>query len=190
MQPETSLKAVEEFWTWGKEKGYVRPGSAADVLSALRAVTEELEPDEKENLLNLDPAELIRRFLNRKGRKLGLATQREYRLRFLRALEAYREFQANPGKWPSLRRRKDAAATEVKKAPNHRAAKERSDEQKLDDPAALTDTPISMTGGLTYPFPLRPGLTVVIQRLPSDLKLAEAERLAAFLRSLAEDYHA
>src|SRR5947209_7020286 len=127
MQPEASLKAVEEFWEWGRDKGYVRGGSAGDVLSALRAIAEDLEPEEKENLLNLDPSEVVRRFLNRKGRKLGIASQREYRLRFLRAIEAYREFQANPGRWPDLRRRKQPEAIEKKGAKVPRVEKSAED---------------------------------------------------------------
>jgi hypothetical protein len=43
-------------------------------------------------------------------------------------------------------------------------------------------------GGLNYPFPLRPDATIVLSRIPRDLKMAEVERITGFLRSLATDY--
>ena len=43
-------------------------------------------------------------------------------------------------------------------------------------------------GGFTYPFPLRSDHTIMISNVPRDLKTAEVDRLAAFLRSLAEDF--
>lgn len=46
----------------------------------------------------------------------------------------------------------------------------------------------AVSPSLNYPFPLRNGIVVTISNLPRDLKLAEADRLAAFVRTLAEDY--
>jgi hypothetical protein len=189
MQLDTSAKALIDFWEWGRAKGYVRPGTASDVLSAVRAVTEDLDQNEKENFLNLDPAELFRRFLNKRGRKLSIASQREYRFRLFRAIEAYRAFHADPTRWPTVRTRgekKTKSAGHVSRPTPAAVSKSaQSDEPETE----LKDAPVSHSTSLTYPFPLRPGITVVIQRLPADLKLAEAERLGAFLKSLAEDYH-
>lgn len=195
----TSVDAVREFWEWGREKGYALKGTANDVLSALRAVTEDLEPDEKANLLNLDADDVFRRFLNKKGRKLGLATQREYRLRFMRAMDAYRAFQADPTRWPSMKKSRANVAREKASAgraqtlahePNAKSPEPQAGQVAEVEREVESDASAARSNSLTYPFPLRPGVTVIIQRLPADLKRSEADRLAAFLRSLSEDYRA
>lgn len=197
---EDSVEDLKKFWEWGREKGYVKDGTASDILSAIRAVTEELEPDEKENFLKLNVEEVLRRFTNKKGRSLSLATQREYRLRLLRAIQVYMTFRDNPTVWPAPERNrsvepkaKDRPATQgrSRSTPGDspgRSPSERTGSGEPNQQPAVESSSSSSSATLTYPFPLRPGVRVIIQNLPADLKIGEAERLGAFLKSLAEDF--
>lgn len=191
---EDSVEDLKRFWEWGKDKGYVKQGTAGDILSAIRAITDGLEQDEKENFLKLDIEDVLRRFTNKQGRNLSLATQREYRLRLARAIQVYKAFRANPTVWPAPERNrssepkpKEKSATSRPSAPVVAEIKPASDRTGLDEVGPTTTS--ASPGTLTYPFPLRPGVRVIIQNLPSDLKVSEAERLGAFLKSLAEDFN-
>ena len=101
-----------------------------------------------------------------------------YEQRFRQAVEMYRRFLNDEEYVPrrtAANKANRASTPTVRKT----AAPERSEQKtKFDDPHA--------PGMITYPFPIRPGLQGKIT-LPEDLTRREAERIAAFIGTLAFD---
>ena len=156
------------------EKGYARSGAVTPWKSAAKQVFEAVEGLEYGATdvrgLNLD--EYLQRWENMERGNYKAESLQSYGSRLRRAHEAYLAYLEN-GKTPQLGRR----------APRSREAEERR--------AAETRAPTDSRGGgappvadlVDYPFPLKSGQLAYV-RLPRKLARTDAERLAAFVRTL------
>jgi hypothetical protein len=137
--------------------------------------------------LDLDTA--LRRFGNLNP-DVAPQSLRDYRSRLERAISLFVGYRRDPLTFrvPGARRPSNSHA--VREDPHRKRAagrKQKSGDATPDSGFAPAPTPI-LPQGLSYPFPLRPDVTLLVSNVPRDFKLTEAERVAAFLRSLSEDY--
>jgi hypothetical protein len=141
---------------------------------------EVLTPKERANLLNVQSAAVIKRFNRKFADHFSAGSLKEYGRRFERALELFKQWNADPTNFSvptRLTRRARASKTVANAA--HGATGSSTAERAPDVRAGAL--------GFQSSFPVRPGTVVTLLNIPSDLTKAEAERLAQFVRMLAVD---
>jgi hypothetical protein len=169
------------FCDYLEDKGYAASSAVGPWKSAARQIFEAVEGDDYGSLdvRRLDLDEYLARFEIMERGNYKAESLRAYGSRFKRAMDAYLGFLEN-GRTPQLRqgprgRRTDRAGRtpDGTLPPAHSAGRARAAVSPVAD---LVE----------YPFPLRSG-TLAYVRLPRRLEKADAERLAAFVRTLVFD---
>lgn len=178
-------KDLVEFWNWAADRGEMNRNTAAAMRSACKEVLSTVEPEgwETVDLREIEVENFCQRFVRlRTGGNFKPESLSTYRARFKRALGLYLSYLEAPDKWqyepatPEPKGSSEKASTRtIKKREHPRAQK-----------AARLET--DQAEMIEYPYPLRPwrGLRVSVT-LPVDLTRQEAQRLAAFISSLAVD---
>jgi hypothetical protein len=158
-------------------RGALPRATAAALTVASRRVMEVLTAKERANLLNVEPAVVVKRFNHKFADRFSPGSLKEYGRRFERALELFKQWNANPTNFSVPTRL-------TKKARQGRTA---LDSAHGETRASLERTPATQAGASSFhsSFPVRPGTVVTLLNIPSDLTKAEAERLAQFIRMLA-----
>lgn len=173
------------------EKGWFKAGTARDRSSACSRVLGFLEPEARLDVRQLDLEAVVRQFANRNPR-VSRDSLNVYRARVASAIKEFLAWNKDRIAWKPRPGRNGSrrTATDVDQAP-------RSDTELPEGRSGTSSSRRSATEGhsagpgvavLSYPFPLRPDIVITINNLPRDLKVAECERVAAFLRSLAHDF--
>jgi hypothetical protein len=181
-QPDYSRAALARFIEFVVAKGLVHPATAQGWRVATAKVLEELTPAEEEDVRRIDVESTFKEFLNRYPGRLSPASVGEYRRRVHRAIEEFITWMAEPGSYafrpparPSkadARRRLDAGDAPVT-APVRARQPERP----------VHPWPNSMS----LEYPLRSDLLAQVV-VPRDLTVEEAQRMGAFLLTLAVDF--
>jgi hypothetical protein len=182
---ELVAKNLVEFLDKAGSKGRIRPDMAAQLSGATKKILEIEQDWEEIDLSQLDVEGLIVRFRNLKGLDYTPNSLTEYERRFRRAIEMFLKYAEDPN-WTH-----NGQSSQVKK--NNAQQGSSKTKSKRNPPTqneivetsniAINSAGIQM---MDYPFPLRESCVVRL-RLPADLKIAEVERLAAFMRSVAID---
>lgn len=157
------------------ENGYGAQSTIGPWKSASRQVLEAMEgPDfEATRVTEIDPDEYLSRFETRERGNYKIESLRAYRSRFTRAITAYRQFL------------EDGSIPRLRASPGTRGRKEPASERRSGTQAIQAVARTDSEGGklIDYPFPLRSGNLAQL-RLPARLERADAERIAAFVRTL------
>jgi hypothetical protein len=174
-----------QFLDYLVEKGYAPPNSVKPWRIATRKIFEAVEGEDygERSILDIDIADYMDRFVNKKRHEYKAESLAAYRTRFTRSIEAYRDYLTEGNEWkpPSF------------KAARAHTAKTTGDGAKnattvTIQPAVEKDTamPIAATPStlLDYPFPLSNG-DLAHLRLPRGLTARDAERIGAFVKTLA-----
>lgn len=178
-----------EFADWVVTKGYGSNAAWTPLKSAVRQVFSTLEDGSYDELdvRSLDLDDYLSRYELKARGKLKAESIQSYASRFRRAVESYREF-LDTGQPPRASRQRGARAegaesprTKVRRSPAQSAANARATRDSLAFQAAERDEPVDRL--IDYPFPLSSG-QVALLRLPLRLERGDAERLAAFVRTL------
>lgn len=159
-------------------RGSLPRATAAALTVASRRVMEVLTPKERANLLNVEPAVVIKRFNNKFADHFSAGSLKEYGRRFERALELFKQWNANPSNFSVPTRL-------TKRARQRRAGVDSTHDETR---AALAGNALEAPARASTfhsSFPVRPGTVVTFLNIPSDLTRAEAERLAQFVKMLA-----
>jgi hypothetical protein len=175
--PLLSDQALLAFLEVAAENGTLPRATAAALTVASRHVMAVLTPKERANLLNVESAAVVKRFNRKFADHYSPGSLSEYGRRFERALELFKQWNANPTDFSvPTRSTRRARASRVAADSAHGAT------VTFEDRA-----PVVRTGaaGFQSSFPVRPGTVVTVLNIPSDLTKAEAERLAQFIRMLA-----
>ena len=175
---EYSIDAVLNFLDSIKDEGTMKPQTVRSVKAACNSFKDILNDEEKQDVRRLDFEALAERMATLKGDQHSPGTLREYRRRFQRAIGDFLRYRENPEAWKA-----EAAGGRKRRSAN---AAGRSGEV----PGSLPKVPrhVQAPDALVFPYPLRPDVVVYIHNLPRDLTRAEAQRLGAFLQTLATDY--
>ena len=126
----------------------------------------------------MKPAAVVKRFGHKFADRFSPGSLKEYGRRFERALELFKQWNANPSNF-SVPTRLTKRARLGRGAPDPAFGETRASGDE-DAPAAR-----GSASSFHSSFPVRPGTVVTILNIPSDLTRAEAERLAQFVRMLA-----
>lgn len=162
-------------------RGSLPRATAAALTVASRRVMEVLTAKERANLLNVESAAVVKRFNRKFADHYSAGSLNEYGRRFERALELFKQWNANPTNFSvPTRLTKRARASKAVADSAHGGTG-----TPPEDPA-----PAMQAGASSFhsSFPVRPGTVVTLLNVPSDLTKAEAERLAQFIRMLAVEH--
>jgi hypothetical protein len=184
-----TIEGLFQFLDWSVSSGYASSASAAPLKSAARQVTvvvERTKDISDIDVRGMDVNDYLARFQTLAMGDLKVESIDAYKRRFTRAVEAYRTF-LETGKRPSFRTRSGGRASTAGadgRKPVATARAQQGREQVAPDtpaPPAPSSDPM-----IDYPFPLRNGQVAVL-RLPVRFEKTDAERLAAFVRTLVLD---
>lgn len=180
---ETTGKQFVEFWSWASSKGLMNENTAKGIAAPVRQVLSIDENWETQDVSNIDADELLQRFQNVRGKDFKPESLNAYARRFKQALDLFLQYTRDPSGWKF----------KGKISSNRKPKAEKSDKQlNLQVSEDIDKATLPQAGNLLplmeYPFPLRDNCIVKI-KLPTDLKVAEVERLTLFIRTLALDFN-
>lgn len=168
-----------DFLKWTQEKGLVKSATAGARRSAAQKVLEiDGEGWRDIDVRSLDVEEQFQRFAHLRGSKYSPGSLNTYGQRFRDAVALYLEYLANPTGFraPPSRSVKAAKTSGTARADHIARSPETS--------PTVERSPTTTRDLITYPFPLQSGELAYVQ-LPVRLGEVDAERLCAFIRSVA-----
>lgn len=185
--PSPTGAGLIAFLDYAIQKGYLKTATGQAMKTAVKEVlsaTEGADGWETVDLTTLDEDDVLRRFETLRAMKFSAGSLSTYKGRYSRAAAMFEEFRASPATWrPSVKQR---SRTKGKGAPV--AATSGSPKTSGGAPSTPAEAPAPHPGHgsaiITYPFPLRQGVLASLE-LPPDLTRREAQRLVAFIESLA-----
>lgn len=161
------------FLDFAVAKGYMKTATGQAMKTACKEVFSATEGDAWE-MLDLDAVSVedtLQRFSTLRAMKFSTGSLNTYKTRFRKAVAMFKDFRDDPPGWrPDMKQRSRTAKPASNGAPS--------------DAGVARKLPAATPGNITYPFPLRDGVLASLQ-LPSDLSKREAQRLGAFINSLA-----
>lgn len=177
-----------QFLDFAIRKGYLKTATGAALKTASKEVLLATEGEgwEQVDVTALDTEDVTRRFETLRAMKFSTDSLNTYKSRFLKAVQMFIAFQANPGAWrPDVKQR--SRTTRVAADTNGVV------DSPTAPPTSSASLPVERAAPphhgpnvITYPFPIRDGVLASLQ-LPSDLTMREAKRLGAFIESLSVD---
>jgi len=171
-----------QFLGWMKEKGLMKAATAAAWRSAAQGVLEiDGEGWSEIDLRTLNVDDQFQRFAHLRGPKYTPASLNTYGQRFRDAVARYLEYLANPTGFRPPTSRSARPAGKAK----GRSAAPTDTSPGTGESVPVIERPVAGARDLiTYPFPLQSGDLAYVQ-LPVRVLPADAERLCAFIRSIA-----
>jgi hypothetical protein len=132
---------------------------------------------------------IVHRFHNKRARDFNPSSLKEYERRVRRAVELFLQWKQDPANFSVPTRR--ATLTSVKRGKNGGRARDLKPAEAAEstNPADLSIPPAPSPSASNYvtQLPVRPGHMVQLSNVPFDLTVAEAERLAQFVRLLGSE---
>lgn len=160
------------------ERGLMPASTAKALAVAVRNVFTVLTDDEQKNLAELDTSAVIKRFMNKRARDFSPTSLKEYGRRVERAITLHDAWQADPANF-SVKTRETSTPRK------NRTAATATETPATDSRSDVSATLGKPSGGYSSSFPIRPDWVVTVANIPANLSVAEAERLAKFVRMLA-----
>ena len=186
--PSATGAGLVAFLDYAIQKGYLKTATGQAMKTAVKEVlsaTEGAEGWESVDLTSLDEDDVLRRFETLRAMKFSAGSLSTYKGRYSRAASMFEEFRASPATWrPSVKQR---SRTKGNGGSTAAARGSKTDGGAPSTPApgpAPAPHPGHGSAIITYPFPLRQGVLASLE-LPPDLTRREAQRLVAFIESLA-----
>jgi hypothetical protein len=189
IQMSGTVAGLLSFLEWATRTGELSSNTAAAYKTAVTRILEiDGEAWTSTDVATIDVDRQLDRFTRLRGSRYNPASLRTYRNRlsaavthYLRYLERPESFRANPARRPSGSKKTDTS-------PSEPSPKVRRDHNR---PEPVTHAVEREPAGnlVQYPFPLRSDLMAYLS-LPRDLRSSEADRIAAFVASLAIDMRA
>jgi hypothetical protein len=178
-----TAEGLLEFADWVVAKGYGSSAAWTPLKSAANRVFKTVEGTTEYgqvDLRALDVNEDLSRYEVKARGQIKSESIAQYRSRFVRAVEAYRQF-LDTGQPPRARRVSRSESTSGDGAPGSAQTSSSSTAGGRENGAQQEQSAGERL--IDYPFPLRSG-TIALLRLPVRVEKADAERLAAFVRTL------
>lgn len=118
--------------------------------------------------------------------KFSTGSLATYQGRFRKAIEMFSTFRESPAGWrPDIKVRNRTGGSVASNAGTTPSPPDAPATSPRPEPASPA-TASHKRATITYPFPLRPDVLASVD-LPADLTTREADRLVAFIKSLAMD---
>lgn len=173
--------ALIGFLNWTIEKNELVEATASALRTGCMKVLAVEDGWERLDLRSADLDSIVGRFKNKHRLDMKDRTREQYEQRFRQSVDMFLKWLAEDPTWKPAQRRRPSQGNGANAKPA---------QVTPTPPAPTAQTPVSSQSGMiTYPFPIRPGLRGTIQ-LPEDLTAREAQRIAAFIATLAvEEEH-
>lgn len=188
-EPDYSRPALARFIEFVVDKNLVHPATAQGWRVATSKVLEELPPEARADVRQIDVEGTFRAFLNRNPGRLSPASVGEYRRRVSRAIEEFVRWVEDPGSY-AFRGPTRVARSERRQAHPARSAAESDSvppaRRNSGGVRSIASAP-SSGGDISLQYPLRADLLAQVV-VPRDLTVEEARRMGAFLVTLAVDF--
>lgn len=182
-----------EFLAWAGERGEMVEATAKSRLAASRAVLSTHDDPGAVDLRTLDIANTLDRFETLNRMKYSSGSMQTYKQRFEAAVATYLAWLDKDPNWktagkPARADGNGEKASRPRKILKRPASSTGHSGQGEPAPEHVSSTATATaTQMIPYDLPLRPPNMLVRLTLPVDLTSADAERIAAFVRSLAFD---
>jgi hypothetical protein len=176
---DRSLAALLAFLDWLGTKGLMARNTAFGRKAACSNMLGVLDPEEQEDVTQVDIDSVSKRFANLHGKRYTPKSLQVYEGRVRRSIDDFKRYLDDPSNFKvngGVARTKSSGVAQ---------------RQKGQEPeAAVPDTPtiVAAVGSSTatvYPIPIRADLVVRIHGLPYDLTKAEAEKIANVVKAMA-----
>ena len=177
-----TVAGLFQFLDYLVDKGYAPSGTVRPWRIASRKVFEAMEEADGTSILDIDVDDYMDRFANKERHKYKAESIAAYRTRFRRAMEGYRAYLTEGSEWkpPSIPTR----ASRTRSGPTRNGPITAEDAITLSDTATVMPVAATPSTLLDYPFPLSTG-DLAHLRLPRGLTPKDAERIGAFVKTLA-----
>ncbi len=180
---DQSLEGLMSFLDYVRNKGLMNSETVGSYRTACNKVFSICDPEELLDVTQIDLDKLFQRFSNLNTGSVRPATMRTYSNRVQTAMSEFQTYIKDPMNWePSITVRGSRSSAKTDKG------NARSETQSVSDNGARKDPESTTSKPGTYPFPLRPDVTVEISNIPIDMTVAESMRLSAFIYTLAIDF--
>lgn len=183
-------EGLVHFLDFAIEKGHLKAATGQAMKSAVKEILSATQGEDEwrsVELDSLDIEDIQRRFETLRAMKFSGGSLGTYKSRFRKSLDMFNDFRASPSTWrPSIKqrdRKTKAKATPSTPGETRQPARTPPPTGHAGAPAPASSHRPSI---ITYPFPIRDGVLGSLE-LPADLTKREAERVAAFVASLAVD---
>jgi hypothetical protein len=178
---DKSLSALLSFIDWMASKGLMQRNTAAGRKAACSKVLGVLDPEEQDDVTQVNIDEAMTRFHNLEGRKYVPASLAVYRSRVGAAIDDFKRHLADPTSFkPGVSQRKQTSSPAKKQATREPAIGEARTPSGPDLSSGSGHSPVNV-----FPIAIRPDVVVRIQGLPFDLTEAEARKIANVVLALA-----
>ena len=182
MNSPKSRDAVLEFLDYLARKGIMNKNTVSARKAAVNVVLGVLEPEEVQDVSQLDLDDVMMRFYTLKGSDFTPGSLNTYKSRLKAAIVDFLAYQENPMTFkPSVQA---AGRKSTERASGSRIDKKqtRAQPHHIGGYDRLPEPPTSVS---ILPIPIRPDLTVRIQGLPYDLTPSEADKIANVVKAMA-----
>ncbi|WP_146190608.1 hypothetical protein [Marinicauda salina] len=185
---DRSREALLNFLDWVGEKGLMARPTAQTRKASANKVLSILEPEEAQDVTQIDLDEVMNRFVNLNKSGYSPESLKAYKSRVSKAISDFSNYLANPLEFKPGTATRTATGTKKDKKGGGASSK------RPDTTPSLSPTPSghpvsahssAMPSSNILPIPIRPDLTVRVQGLPFDLSQAEARRIANVIRAMA-----
>ena len=173
-----SVAELLEFLEHAGDKGLMPPATATALAVACRNVFGVLSEEEKQDVGRMDLNAVVKRFQNRRAKDFGGPTLKEYGRRVHRAVNLFLSWREDPANFQAPTR----ATSAGKRRTN-------SESEIETEPVAKPVTGVlhEAPGSYQTAVPLGRDRIVTLLNVPTDLTVAEADRLSRFVKMLAVD---
>lgn len=175
MTKDYSADAFFRFMDMVKDKGLLNPNTAQSRKAAGNKMLGMLEPDEKQDLREIDLDQLHERFANKSGADYTPSSLQVYKSRFKSALDDFVSWVDNPSAFRPSTSKRDAAPR-------------RNPKPKGKEVGTALDEQIGRSSPGDFPIyvPIREDVVIRVTGIPSDLTEKEAGKIAAVIQAYAQ----
>lgn len=176
-----SLSALLGFLDWMSSKGLMQRNTVAGRKAACSKVLGVLDPEEQDDITQVDIDDAMTRFHNLEGKNYVPASLAVYRSRVVAAIEDFKRHLADPTSFkPGLVRRRQPGNAAKKPTESTAESLPGGAPATLDSAGSSAHSPVNV-----FPIAIRPDVVVRIQGLPFDLTESEARKIANVVLALA-----
>ena len=189
MESDYSFEALTEFLKYVADHGLWKANTAVGYRTAASKIEGDLTEQEAADVREIELDLVFQRYVNRNKLKVSPSTLSTYKRRLRKAIDEFVRYRNDPMNYrPQLTSAgRQGSATEAGSPGGGRAGERAPKTRRATETVAQpSGPPSSSTPMLTVPFPLRHDFLASVQ-IPRDLRKGEAERLAAFINTLAMD---
>ncbi len=180
-----SLDGLNKFLDYAMNKGLLKKNTAQSRKRAANKILSVLEPNEINDLREVDVQHAFERFANLQGTSFKPSSLQVYLSRLNSALTDFFSYVDSPATFKPAGMQRNSSKSRGNDQKQNKTAKKAAIQPRPDSSSHSAHDDYHSEKHIVIPVPLRHGLTVKINNIPPDLTRLEAEKLAAVVRAYA-----